>query len=128
MLVTMWCQAQIGENSVSGKTITWQSPAYIDRATNDRTEAPNTFIIDGNNIEWNQATEDAKQIFSIKDVENKWANLDQDGQVKYTFDCYNTQGLITIQRQQGELSALLEIHGLASGSLILFFEISEMTY
>jgi hypothetical protein len=128
MLVTMWCQAQTSENSVNGKTIEWRSPAYIDRATNDRIEAINTLIINGSTIEWNQATEDAKQIFIIKDVENKWANLDHDGRVKYTFDCYNTQGSLTVQRQQGELSALLEIHGLPSGSLTLFFEISKMTY
>ncbi|HMV09298.1 MAG TPA: hypothetical protein PKL56_16860 [Cyclobacteriaceae bacterium] len=128
MLVAICCQAQTGENSVNGKTIEWQSPAYIDRATNDRIEAPNTFVINGSEIEWNQATAEAKQIFSIKNTENKWTNLDQEGYVKYTFDCYNTQGSLTVQRLQGKLSALLEINGLASGSLTLFFEISQMTY
>lgn len=128
LFVTTWCQAQTGENSVNGKTIEWQSPAYIDRSTNDRIEAPNTFVINGTEIEWNQATEDAKQIFIIKNTENKWTSLDQEGYVTYTFDCYNTQGSLTVQRQRGELSVLLEINGLASGSLNLFFEISQMTY
>lgn len=107
----------------------WKSSAFIDETTNDRVEATNNFIIDkSSTIEWNQATEDAKQLFIIKSVDNQWVDINSDGYVKYVFDCYNTEGTLTIRRKTGLLTVSLEIRGLPSGDLSLLFEVVEIIY
>lgn len=129
LLLSFCVQAQTPANSVSTLVMQWKSSAFIDETTNDRVEATNNFIIDkSSTIEWNQATEDAKQLFIIKSVDNQWVDINSDGYVKYVFDCYNTEGTLTIRRKTGLLTVSLEIRGLPSGDLSLLFEVVEIIY
>ena len=90
-------------------TIQWEYSDIGNQIRNEKVDISGYFIsYGGNGFTWIQNGVDREYTFSVKDVEGKWSDADQNGELVYRAACKDIEGTIRISRQRRKVTIELD--------------------